>query len=145
MGRVMKTPIQTFWNVKLKVLNYFRNCSLHATLIPNLVKRLTYILWFWHFVCPSKSIRLPVILVISNFVDQVKKEWQTQSKYSVLHLGAFGGKEFLFLGSLGSHASAEIKRCIIFIKYFCHLIHEKNIFWGAVQIPKFEYTVGAPS
>ena len=29
---------------KLKVLNYSRNCSLHATLIPNLVKPLTYIL-----------------------------------------------------------------------------------------------------
>ena len=29
---------------KLKVLNYSRNCSLHATLIPNLVKPLMYVL-----------------------------------------------------------------------------------------------------
>ena len=28
---------------KLKVLNYFRNCSLRATLIPNLVKPLIYL------------------------------------------------------------------------------------------------------
>ena len=34
--------VRTFWNFKLKVLNYSRNCSLHATLIPNLVKTLMY-------------------------------------------------------------------------------------------------------
>ena len=33
-----------FWNFKLKVLKYPRNSRLHATLIPNLVKPLTYIL-----------------------------------------------------------------------------------------------------
>ena len=47
LGRVRKTPILvwTFWNFKLKVLNYSRNCILHATLIPNLVKPLLYILF----------------------------------------------------------------------------------------------------
>ena len=46
-----KTPIlvRTFWNFKLKVLNYSRNCSLHATLIPNLVKPLKYILKIFPF------------------------------------------------------------------------------------------------
>ena len=41
-----------FWNFKLKVLIYSRNCSLHATLIPNLVKPLMYtfkIEWYWRF------------------------------------------------------------------------------------------------
>ena len=28
--------VQTFWNFKLKVFNYSRNCSVQATLIPNL-------------------------------------------------------------------------------------------------------------
>ena len=39
----MKTPILVvaFSNSKLKVLNYSRNCNLHATLIPNLVKPLS--------------------------------------------------------------------------------------------------------
>ena len=32
--------IRAFWNLKLKVLKYPRNCRLHATLIPNLVKPL---------------------------------------------------------------------------------------------------------
>ena len=36
--------VGTFSNLKLKVLNYSKNCSLHATLIPNLVKPLTYVL-----------------------------------------------------------------------------------------------------
>ena len=30
----------------IKVLKYSRNCSLHNTLMPNLVKPLVYILWF---------------------------------------------------------------------------------------------------
>ena len=34
----------------------------------------------------------------------------SQSKYPVLHLGAFGGTGFLFLGRLGSRASIEKKR-----------------------------------
>ena len=36
--------VRAFWNFKLKVLKYPRNCSLHNTLIPNLVKLLNYIL-----------------------------------------------------------------------------------------------------
>ena len=35
--------LSQFWNFKLKVLEYSRNCSLHATLIPTLVKPLLYI------------------------------------------------------------------------------------------------------
>ena len=40
--------VRAFWNFKLKVLKYSRNCSLHATLIPNLVKPLSmyYVIWF---------------------------------------------------------------------------------------------------
>ena len=34
--------VGTFWNFKFEVLNYSRNCSFHATLIPNLVKPLNY-------------------------------------------------------------------------------------------------------
>ena len=48
-GRARKNSIlvRAFWNFKLKVLLYLRNCRLHATLIPNLVKPLwvlTYVL-----------------------------------------------------------------------------------------------------
>ena len=41
-GRLSTTLILVwaFWNCKFKVLNYSRNCSLHATLIPNLAKPL---------------------------------------------------------------------------------------------------------
>ena len=44
-GRLRTTSIlvRTFWNFKCKVLKYSRNCSLHNTLIPNLVKPLMYI------------------------------------------------------------------------------------------------------
>ena len=44
-GRLRTTSIlvRAFWNFKLKVLKYSRNCSLHNTLIPNLVKPLTYL------------------------------------------------------------------------------------------------------
>ena len=47
-GRARKTSIlvRVFWNFKLKVLKYPRNCRLHATLIPNLVKPLTYVLMY---------------------------------------------------------------------------------------------------
>ena len=47
-GRPRKTPVlvRAFWNFKRKVLKYPRNCRLHATLIPNLVKPLIYILSF---------------------------------------------------------------------------------------------------
>mgnify|MGYP007123555277 CR=1 FL=1 len=43
-GRPRKTPVlvRAFWNFKRKVLKYPRNCRLHATLIPNLVKPLIY-------------------------------------------------------------------------------------------------------
>ena len=34
-----------FWLSRFKVLKYSKNCSFHNTLIPNLVKPLTYILW----------------------------------------------------------------------------------------------------
>ena len=41
-GRLRTTSILVwaFWNFKHKVLKYSRNCSLHNTLIPNLVKPL---------------------------------------------------------------------------------------------------------
>ena len=53
-GRVRTTSIlvRAFWNFKLKVLKYSRNCSFHNTLIPNLVKPLKYIygcLYLWLF------------------------------------------------------------------------------------------------
>ena len=43
-GRVRTTSIlvRAFWIFFLKVLKYSRNCSLHNTLIPNLVKPLIY-------------------------------------------------------------------------------------------------------
>ena len=50
LGRPRKTPIlvQAFWNFKLKVLKYPRNCRLHATLIQKgfskILNRLIYIL-----------------------------------------------------------------------------------------------------
>ena len=34
--------VRAFWNFNRKVLNYSKNCSLHNTLIPNLVKPLMY-------------------------------------------------------------------------------------------------------
>ena len=42
-GRARKTSILVlaFWNFKIKVLKYPRNCRLHATLILNLLKPLT--------------------------------------------------------------------------------------------------------
>ena len=44
-GRARTTSIlvRAFWNFKRKVLKYPRNCSLHNTLISNLVKPLIYI------------------------------------------------------------------------------------------------------
>ena len=44
-GRGRKTSILVlaFWNFKLRVLKYPRNCRLHVTLILNLVKPLMYI------------------------------------------------------------------------------------------------------
>ena len=44
-GRLRTTSIlvRAFWNFKLKVLKYSKNCSLHNTLIPNLVKPLMYL------------------------------------------------------------------------------------------------------
>ena len=49
-GRLRTTSIlvRAFWNFKRKVLKYSRNCSLHNTLIPNLVKPLIYIMWSWN-------------------------------------------------------------------------------------------------
>ena len=43
-GRLRTTSIlvRAFWNFKRKVLKYSRNCSLHNTLIPNLVKPYIY-------------------------------------------------------------------------------------------------------
>ena len=56
-GRLRTTSIliRAFWNFKRKVLKYSRNCSLHSTLIPNLVKPLMYIyehfgFWFSYIV-----------------------------------------------------------------------------------------------
>ena len=45
-GRPRTTSIlvRAFWNFKFKVLKQPRNCNLHATWIPNLVKPLMYIL-----------------------------------------------------------------------------------------------------
>ena len=42
LGRLRTTSIlvRAFWNFKCKVLKYSRTCSLHNTLIPNLVKPL---------------------------------------------------------------------------------------------------------
>ena len=42
-GRLRTTSIlvRAFWNFKCKVLKYSKTCSLHNTLIPNLVKPLT--------------------------------------------------------------------------------------------------------
>ena len=55
-GRLRTTSIlvRAFWNFKCKVLKYSRNCSLHNTLIPNLVKPLMYIycnIWMWTHMC----------------------------------------------------------------------------------------------
>ena len=43
-GRLRTTSILVwaFWNFECKVLKYSRTCSLHNTLIPNLVKPLMY-------------------------------------------------------------------------------------------------------
>ena len=55
-GRLKTTSVlvQAFWNFKLKVLKYSRNCRLHNTLIPNLVKPLNCVYlnaecsrWVW--------------------------------------------------------------------------------------------------
>ena len=45
LGRKSPILVPAFWNFKLKVLKYPKNCRLHATLIPNLVKPLncTYV------------------------------------------------------------------------------------------------------
>ena len=42
--RTTSILVRAFWNSKCKVLKYSRTCSLHNTLIPNLVKPLEYIL-----------------------------------------------------------------------------------------------------
>ena len=60
-GRVRTTSILVwaFWNFKCQVLKYFRTCSLHNTLIPNLVKPLLYM----YFACrDGKPLRLSVSL-----------------------------------------------------------------------------------
>ena len=44
--RTTSTLVRAFWNFKLEVLKYPRNCSLQSTLIPNLVKPLLYLLWW---------------------------------------------------------------------------------------------------
>ena len=49
---------------KLKVLNYSRNCSLHAFLIPNLVKPLIHIYIYNDF---SQGISKFIVLGIYNF------------------------------------------------------------------------------
>jgi hypothetical protein len=48
-GRLRTTSIlvRAIWNFKLKVLKYSRNCSLHNTLIPNLVKLLIEC-YYWY-------------------------------------------------------------------------------------------------
>ena len=48
-GRVRTTSIlvQAFWNFKLKVLKYPRNCSLQYTFIPNFWHPLTYMADIW--------------------------------------------------------------------------------------------------
>ena len=45
-GRLRTTSIlvRAFWNLKLKVLKYSKNCSLQYTLIPNFWQTLLYIL-----------------------------------------------------------------------------------------------------
>jgi hypothetical protein len=45
----------------------------------------------------------------SRFLCTIVLWLDTQSKYPVLHSGAFGGTGFLFLGHLGSLASTEKK------------------------------------
>ena len=71
MGRVRKIPIwvRTFWNFKLKVLNYSRNCSLHATLIPNSVKPLTYIhSWIEASNWKLMLTRIPSIVTVAQMI-----------------------------------------------------------------------------
>ena len=41
----------------------------------------------------------PMLYIVMNFQVRLKP----QSKYPVLHLGAFGGTEFLFLGRMGQY------------------------------------------
>ena len=95
--------VRTFWNFKLKVLKYSRNCSLHATLIPNLLKPLIYIprwrhtngqndFWscrvkqihIWIYACASFNALHQYILAVEFFLDfifgfSIKKTFTTLS------------------------------------------------------------------
>ena len=57
----------------------------------------------------------------------------SQSKYPVLHQGAFGGMGFLFLGRLGSQASTEKKASGLIISnslgQFFHVFWVKDFFF----------------
>ena len=52
--------VRAFWNFKCKILKYSRTCSLHNTLIPNLVKPLMFMELFFD------SLRLVIILAQSE-------------------------------------------------------------------------------
>ena len=71
-GRLRTTSIlvRAFWNFKRKFLKYSRNCSLHSTLIPNLVKPLMYVVRCTLYILVYQGMgisklpkRLPVFLV----------------------------------------------------------------------------------
>ena len=53
---------------KLKVLKYSRNCGLHSTLIPNLVKALLYILDTWIF-CISSFFIIQILDILASWLD----------------------------------------------------------------------------
>ena len=70
-GRVRTTSIlvRAFWNFFLKVLKYSRNCSLHNTLIPNLVKPLMYIVCPYRFAVYNEHHIVLIVLCFPYYVS----------------------------------------------------------------------------
>ena len=56
--RTTSILVQAFWNFKVKVLIYSRNCCLHNTFIPNLMKPLYSCMYVFVSFCSKKEFRI---------------------------------------------------------------------------------------
>ena len=137
--RTTSILVRTFWNFKLKVLKYSRNCSLHATLIPNLVKPLIYI-----YVIPTcKNFRHLSILKPSEN-QQRQPTANLPNRSNLMSLAASIPSSFKFFSIclllvLETLSYADIAYPMIKRNYYsgiadCHQFSRGSRNWYAVKI-----------
>ena len=117
--------LSQFWSFKLKVLKYSWNCSLHNTLIPNLVKPLIRIYWLGYDTLICTLFSMTSVVEYQCWVYKMWTDWKETLMLFEVEACQADKKLGPFLQNKGVQKLKLSKNVLLFNPIF----FQKNHFW----------------